>query len=71
MSGEFFTTFFGYFANGLGILVIKAALPSGAIAAVISNRYGCNGKLAAPIVIGTCLICLVTLLLTLMLTPGM
>lgn len=43
------------------VAVIMAALPSGAIAAVIADRYGCNGKLASAIVIGTYLISLVTI----------
>lgn len=47
------------------VSVILAAMPSGAIAAVIADRYGCDGKLAAAIVIGTCLISLATLPLTL------
>lgn len=47
------------------VSVILAAMPSGAIAAVIADRYGCDGKLAAAIVIGTYLIGLATLPLTL------
>ena len=43
------------------VSVILAAMPSGAIAAVIASRYGCDGKLAAAIVIGTYLVSLVTL----------
>ncbi len=43
------------------VAVILAAMPSGAIAAVIADRYGCDGKLAAAIVIGTYLVSLVTL----------
>jgi predicted permease len=46
------------------VSVILAAMPSGAIAAVIADRYGCDGKLAAAIVIGTYLLSLVTLPLT-------
>ncbi len=47
------------------VAVILAAMPSGAIAAVIADRYGCDGKLAAAIVVCTYLISLVTLPLTL------
>lgn len=43
------------------VAMILAAMPSGAIAAVIADRYGCDGKLAAAIVIGTYLVSLVTL----------
>jgi predicted permease len=114
MSGEFFTTFFGYFANGLEILVavslglmlkpvdlrpilplfllivflklffkpvfviagasvlglsslaaeilvIEAAMPSGAIAAVVAGRYGCDGALASAMVISTYIVSLLTI----------
>ncbi|MFA5266657.1 MAG: AEC family transporter [Methanoregula sp.] len=62
--------FTGGYAAGLPVMqryvsVILAAMPSGAIAAVIADRYGCDGKLAAALVIGTYLISLVTLPLTL------
>lgn len=43
------------------ILVIMAAVPSGAIAAVIADRYGCDGPLASTIVVVTFLSSLVTL----------
>jgi len=43
------------------ILVIMAAVPSGAIAAVMSERYGCDGSLASTIVILSFLIGLITL----------
>jgi len=45
----------------LEILVIEAAMPSGAIAAVIADRYGCDGPLASTIVIATYLVSLVTI----------
>lgn len=28
-------------------------MPSGAIATVLANRYGCDGKLAAGLLVGT------------------
>ena len=34
-------------------LIILAAMPSGAIATVLANRYGCDGKLAAGLLVGT------------------
>lgn len=43
------------------ILVIEAAVPSGAIAAVIAERYGCDGPLASMIVVVSFLCSLVTL----------
>ena len=58
--------FAGGYAAGLPVMdryvsVVLAALPSGAIAAVIADRYGCDGKLAAAIVVCTYVISLVTL----------
>jgi len=114
MGGEFCTTFFGYFANGLEILVavslglmlkpvqlrpilplfflivglklfvqpilvlcgasalslsslsaeilvIEAAMPSGAIAAVVAGRYGCDGALASALVVATYIVSLLTI----------
>jgi predicted permease len=43
------------------IILIESAMPSGAIAAVLSDRYGCDGPLAAALVIATYLISLVTI----------
>jgi predicted permease len=43
------------------ILVIMAAVPSGAIAAVMADRYGCDGPLASTIVVVAFLFSLVTL----------
>jgi predicted permease len=114
MAGDFFATFFGYFADGLEILVaislglmlrpidlrpiiplfllivgiklfinpvialfgasvlglsglateilvIESAMPSGAIAAVVAGRYGCDGALASALVIATYIVSLVTI----------
>jgi predicted permease len=50
------------------ILVIEAAVPSGAIAAVMADRYGCDGPLASTIVVVAFLFSLITLpLLTVLL----
>lgn len=49
------------------VSVIMAAMPSGAIAGVIADRYGCDGKLAAALIVCTYILCLVTLPLTLVL----
>jgi len=43
------------------ILVIEAAVPSGAIAAVMADRYGCDGPLASTIVVVAFLFSLITL----------
>lgn len=43
------------------ILVIEAAMPSGAVAAVIADRYGCDGPLASALVIATYLVSLATI----------
>lgn len=43
------------------VLFIEAAIPSGAIAAVLASRYGCDGPLAAALVIATYLVSLVTI----------
>ena len=43
------------------VLVIEAAVPSGAIAAVVADRYGCDGPLASTIVVVAFLVSLITL----------
>jgi Predicted permeases len=43
------------------VLVIEAAMPSGAIAAVMADRYGCDGGLASALVIATSIVSLVTI----------
>jgi len=43
------------------ILVIEAAAPSGAVAAVLADRYGCDGTLASMIVVVSFFLSLVTL----------
>lgn len=43
------------------ILVIEAAVPSGTVAAVMAERYGCDGSLASTIVIISFLLSLVTI----------
>jgi hypothetical protein len=49
------------------ILLIEAAMPSGAVAAVIADRYGCDGPLASTLVVATYLVSLLTIpLMTLM-----
>jgi len=48
-------------ALAMEILVIEAAMPSGAVAAVIADRYGCDGPLASTIVITTYLVGLATI----------
>jgi len=43
------------------ILVIEAAMPSGAIAAVVAGRYGCDGALASALVVATYIVSLATI----------
>jgi predicted permease len=43
------------------IILIESAMPSGAIAAVLADRYGCDGPLAAALVVATYLTSLVTI----------
>jgi len=43
------------------LLLFEAAVPSGAVAAVMASRYGCDGPLAGWLVVGTYLLCLVTI----------
>jgi len=45
------------------VLVILAAVPSGAVAAVMAERYGCDGPLASMIVVVSFLFSLVTITL--------
>jgi predicted permease len=47
------------------LLVLQAAMPSGAIAAVLAKRYGCDGGVASAMVVATSFISLITLPLTL------
>ena len=66
-----YSCFAGGYATGLpaferGVAVILAAMPSGAIAGVVADRYGCDGKLAAAIIVCTYVISLVTLPLIIM-----
>jgi predicted permease len=51
----------GLAALPVEILVIEASMPSGAVAAVIADRYGCDGPLASTMVIATYLVSLVTI----------
>jgi predicted permease len=51
------------------ILLLETAMPSGMIAAVLSDRYGCDGELASVLVIATYFAAVVTLPLMMMLAP--
>jgi len=50
------------------VLVIEAAMPAGAVAAVIAARYGCNGKLASALTIAMYFLSLGTVPLIYLLT---
>ena len=54
-------TFFQIPSMTREILVIEAAAPSGAVAAVLADRYGCDGTLASMIVVVSFFLSLVTL----------
>jgi predicted permease len=43
------------------VLVIEAAMPAGAIAAVVAARYGCNGSLASALVIAMYILSILTI----------
>ncbi|WP_136658879.1 AEC family transporter [Nitratireductor sp. XY-223] len=47
------------------LLVLQAAMPSGAISAVLAKRYGCDGAVASALVVATAVVSLVSLPLTL------
>ncbi|HII05800.1 MAG TPA: hypothetical protein HA349_00350 [Methanotrichaceae archaeon] len=50
------------------ILLIEAAMPSGTVAAVLADRYGCDGSIASALVIATYGLSLVTIPLIMLLT---
>jgi len=43
------------------VLIIEAAMPSGAVAAVLAARYGCDGAIAASLTLGTYVVSLITI----------
>lgn len=43
------------------LLLLEAAVPSGALAAVLASRYGCDTTLAGWMVVGTYIACIVTI----------
>jgi len=56
----------GAYAAGLSsiyrqVLFIMASMPAGAVAAVLADRHGCDGRLAAVLVVCTYLVSLVTI----------
>lgn len=50
------------------ILLIEAAMPSGTVAAVLADRYGCDGSIASALVIATYGLSLVTIPIIMLLT---
>ena len=52
------------------VLFVMASMPVGAVAAVLADRYGCDGRLAAVLVVCTYLISLVTIPLLLFVSGG-
>lgn len=51
------------------ILLVLSAVPSGAIASVLASRYGCDSSLAGWMVVGTYLVCLLTIPLVFVMFP--
>jgi len=43
------------------VLLIEAAMPSGAIAAVLAARYGCDGRIGSLLTLGTYAVSLATM----------
>ena len=65
----------GAYAAGLPViyrqvLFVMASMPAGAVAAVLADRYGCDGHLAAVLVVCTYLVSLVTIPLLLFVSGG-
>jgi malate permease and related proteins len=52
------------------ILLLESAVPSGAIAAVLASRYGCESSLAGWMVVGTFIVSLVTIPLMFLIFPA-
>ncbi len=52
------------------ILLLESAVPSGAIAAVLASRYGCDSSLAGWMVVGTYLVSLITIPLVFLIFPA-
>lgn len=52
------------------LLLLLNAVPSGAIAAVLASRYGCDRSLAGWMVVGTYLVSLVTIPVIFLIFPG-
>lgn len=52
------------------ILLLESSVPSGAVAAVLASRYGCDSSLAGWMVVGTYLISLVTIPLMFLAFPA-
>ncbi len=49
------------------ILLIETAMPSGTVAAVLADRYGCDGAIASALVVATYCLSLLTIPLIMLL----
>jgi malate permease and related proteins len=69
-----FATFFAISAGASVInqemLLLESSVPSGAVAAVLASRYGCDSSLAGWMVVGTYLVSLITIPLMFFMIPG-
>jgi predicted permease len=61
MAATFFAVSAGVPLINQQILLLESSVPSGAIAAVLASRYGCDSSLAGWMVVGTYLVSLITI----------
>jgi predicted permease len=69
MTATFFAVSAGVSSINQQILLLESSVPSGAIAAVLASRYGCESSLAGWMVVGTYLVSLITIPLVFLIFP--
>jgi len=70
LMATFLATSAGVSLMNLQILLLESSVPSGAVAAVLASRYGCDSSLAGWMVVGTYVVSLVTIPLVFLLFPA-
>jgi predicted permease len=70
MTATFFAVSAGVSSINQQILLLESSVPSGAIAAVLASRYGCDSSLAGWMVVGTYLVSLITIPLVFLIFPA-
>ena len=70
MTATFFAISTGVSLINQQILLLESSVPSGAIAAVLASRYGCDSSLAGWMVVGTYLVSLITIPLVFFIFPA-